>query len=232
MKPSQPLWTAAIGGLAVLACQSGDDHDHDTPEDTDVTDDTDAPEDTPEYDVTSTTSRPDLTFQQMADECAAAGGMMQTHATCAGNNACRGMSFNKWSKDFTHHTCRGLNSCGGASCVLLAEDRARPAADLYDQLCGSMCHGSDFTIYAPPGGDLDEARARFEGRTDRAIASIIAFGIAGHNENGSAYANMPAFHARLSLAELEALVDYVRSLPGEPANYEISGQTEDFTDAG
>jgi hypothetical protein len=235
-RPSPNLWTAAVAGLmSAVACgvASTDDHHHDA--DTDAasadTDPTETDDTEPADPILSTESRPDLTFQQMSDECEAAGGLMQTHATCAGNNACRGMSFNKWSKDYTEHTCRGLNSCGGASCVVLQEDQNRPVEELYDDYCGGMCHGADFTVFAPPDADLDAALAAYEARSTFTHLNMIAFGLKGMNASGTPYANMPAFYEKFSRAELERLAAYVKTLPATAAHFQVSGETEDFTEA-
>lgn len=230
--PSTTLLTAAVAGLlTAIACnQTADDHHQDdtdtldTPKETDTTD-------TPEYGITDRRELPDLTFAQFSTDCAARGGLVQTHATCAGNNACRGMSFNKWSKELTEHSCRALNSCGGASCVVLPDDEGRAPEDVYDQMCGSMCHGEAFTVFTPPGADLEVALAQFEARTTTALVSRVAFGLTGHNESGTAFANMPAFYSKLSRAEIERLVTYLQTLEAEAAHYAISGETEDFTDA-
>lgn len=234
-RPSARLWGAALAGLVgAVACGGGAKDPSASTDDSDSAPANDPVDDTPEEDtkeVLSNTKAPDLTLAAFTADCTTRGGVVQIHATCAGNNACAGMSFNKWSKDLTEHTCKGLNSCGGASCVVLPPDQGRDAAELYEERCGSMCHGSGFTLYVAPGVEHAAALAAFADRTPEAQLKIIAFGARGMTAAGTALANMPAFHGDLSRAEIERLVAHVRSLEVEATTYGIPGETEDFTDA-
>jgi hypothetical protein len=235
--PSPRLWRAALAGL-LGGCAEPAAHNHSGEEDP-VSESAAATDPVPEpelvcevpKEVTSTERVEDLTFASFRQDCFDRGGVVQSHATCAGNNACAGFSFNKWSKELTEHTCRGMNSCGGASCVVLPEDQGRDAADLYEQNCGSMCHGTNFTLYVPPGADPVAAEANFRARSFETHVAAIAFGLRGLTAAGNAYANMPAFHEKLSRAEIERLVAHLQSLDVEPSTFQVSGETEDFTEA-
>jgi hypothetical protein len=233
VRPSSTLWGAAVVGLlGVSGLSCSDSGEPGSVQDTPLVDEQDtAPAEPPEpMGILSTETLPELTFADFSDDCLGRGGVVQIHATCAGNNACRGMSFNKWSKQLTEHTCKGLNSCGGASCVVLPGDQGRTGAELYEESCGSMCHGDGFTVYVAPGTEHEAAMARFTARTPEAHVRIIAFGARGMTDAGTAYANMPGFHEKMSRAEIERLVAHLRTLEATPNTYGVPGETEDFTD--
>jgi hypothetical protein len=167
-------------------------------------------------------------FQAM---CTERGGLLQTHATCAGNNACAGFHFNKGSKIFTEHTCKAFNSCGGISCVVLPEDQGRSGEEIYNTSCGPACHGgiAEFKLWIHPGVDPVEAVADFEEHTTEYFTHMLAFGSRGMNESGTAYANVPARHETHSVAELIRVIDYLRTLPVNPIEeYTIVGETTDL----
>jgi hypothetical protein len=158
-----------------------------------------------------------VTFASFSADCDARGGLVQTHATCAGTNSCRGVSFNKFDFVLTEHTCRALNTCGGLSCVVLPEDAGRGGAALYGEFCAG-CHGGDgsdgekpFAVFVPRGGDADAAVARFVTGPIEPLVTRVAFGIVGVNENGTAASNMPGYHLQLSVAEIERLLAYLRA---------------------
>jgi hypothetical protein len=216
--PSEALLTAALSGLIAgtsMACG------------TEAT-----PESTTEKEgakITSQVKVPDMTFAKFSADCDARGGLVQTHAVCAGNNSCKGVSFNKYDLILSEHTCKAQNTCGGMSCVELAEDKRRPGVVTYAESCGG-CHGGGGTFHlpVPPGTNTASAAASFSLRSAKVQVSIVAFGIQGHNASGSASANMPAHYDRYSRAEIEGVVDYIRSLPVEAEEYGILGETEDI----
>ncbi len=232
---SAALWSAALAGLAGgVACGTTDTPTDDTDDavETDETDggETDESDDTETEGILSSERVPELNFATFSADCVTRGGIVQIHATCAGNNACAGMSFNKWSKDLTEHTCRGLNSCGGASCVVLQADQGRDPAELYDQYCGSMCHGEDFSLYVAPTMTPEDGEARFNTRSTETHMALIAFGATGMTPDGTPFANMPPFKDKFSRAELAGLVAFVKTLDVEVTTYGVPGETEDFTD--
>jgi hypothetical protein len=179
--------------------------------------------------VTATMTDTSMTFEKFSADCDKRGGLVQTHAVCSGNNACKGISFNKFSYERTEHTCKAMNSCGGMSCVVLPEDQGRTGETVYDESCGG-CHGekNKFTLYVPPGTDIDAAKAGFPKRSRDLQVAIVAFGLHGMNANGTASANMPAHHEKYSVAEIERVVTYVHALPLEVETYGVVGQTEDI----
>lgn len=184
--------------------------------------------------VIKETKIPDMTFARFTSECDARGGLVQTHAVCSGNNSCKGMSYNKYDNVLTEHSCKAANTCGGMSCVVLPPDKGAPAAGIFAKDC-SGCHDhggkGTFVFPVPPGTDLGMAEADWPNRSRTLQVMIVAFGTRGHNANGTAYANMPAFHEAYSRAEIERVVDHVRALPVVVEEYGIVGQTEDIEPA-
>jgi hypothetical protein len=169
--------------------------------------------------VLSTT---ELTFEEFFAKCEQRGGLMQTTAACAGNNACRGLSY--LGGTLVEHSCKAMNGCGpGMQCVDLPADQGRSGMDLYrGGTCASNCHGQFspsydagvFTLYVTPGTvTLDEAAARFHSGSKQRLRAIIGFGVHGIGDNGLAYANMPAFYTEYSVAELDRVIDHIRALP-------------------
>jgi hypothetical protein len=177
----------------------------------------------------------EIPFADFKTACDQRGGLIQTSATCAGINACRGFSTN--GTHLVEHSCKGLSGCGpGMSCVVLPADGKKTGKEIYEEQlpisgewgCGSTCHGqfnptydlNHFTLYVRPGTVTpDEALARFKtGSRDR-LSSIIAFGVQGLNENGAAYSTMSGYHSYYSVAEIGRLIDYVRTLPVEVKVY-------------
>jgi hypothetical protein len=173
-----------------------------------------------------------VTFAEFSAICEKRGGFVQTHATCAGNNACRGISY--LDGVTTEHSCKGMNHCGpGMSCVDLQKDSGLSGKDVYEKgTCAQMCHGqfspsydpSVFVLYLRPGGlSATQAEERFKTGSRLRLLSIVAFGSHGVNDDGTAYANMPAFYAKYSRAEIERVVDYARTLKIKSKTYEIVG---------
>lgn len=230
--PSAALWGAAVAGaLGALACEEAPapSDDSDTPAPADDSDDSDVVDPNAKV-ITSRQTLPDYTWTDMVTACEALGGLMQTHATCAGNNACRGLSFQKWTHELTEHTCRAMNACAGASCVVLPEDAGDTGPELYARHCSAGCHLEGFRVFHDPYTTGDEALLRHTAMSAAAMRSVVAFGVRGLNASGTASANMPAFHERLSVAEIDRVIAHARSLPAAVSVFEIVGETQDFTD--
>lgn len=170
-------------------------------------------------------------FAEFEAACELRGGVVQIHAACSGSNACRGMSYGNWGEDavLIEHTCAGMNGCNGWSCVELPAGEGRDGPTVYAASCGG-CHGWEgpletvdeagaevsipqFTVFLPPDADVDAALAALPARSQGELRATVAFGRSGVSEGGRAYANMPAFHERLSLAEVDAVIAYVRTMP-------------------
>jgi hypothetical protein len=177
--------------------------------------------------VTSTSVDKTLTLASFTTLCDARGGLVQTHASCAGANTCAGVSFHTGSGKLSEHTCKGANSCSGMSCVDLPEDRGLTGAQMLEgspeasmddsQPQCSFCHGEGKTAFVlpiAPGSDAAAAVAAFNAKSDAALVGAIAFGIHGVKD-GTAYANMPGFYKIYSQAEIKRLVTHLRSLPLE-----------------
>lgn len=239
-RPSD-LVLAAVAGLLGLTGCAGDDAADGTspdgasdtcPEPTDTeTSDTGPTSSTPTGPITLTTELNEtIKFADFAEMCTERGGLLQTHATCAGNNFCRGFHFNKNSKMFTEHTCKAFNSCGGISCVILPEDQGRTGEQIYNESCGPACHGGTdmFKIWVHPGDDPAETEAHVDALTTDYLIHMLAFGSRGMNASGTAYANVPHRHETHSRAELIRVVEYFRTLPTEPEEYTILGENADL----
>ena len=147
--------------------------------------------------------------------CTSRNGYLQTHAWCAGNNSCKGVS---WSFGvLTDHSCAGMNTCEGFSCVDSIADKGAMGAAIFTTSCKG-CHGAvagSFQLVVKPGTGADRVAA-FQAQTPEnaeRLLSTVAFGTQGHNSNGTSYTNMPTFRAQLSKAEIKRVVDYVRALP-------------------
>ncbi|MEQ1504824.1 MAG: c-type cytochrome [Myxococcota bacterium] len=150
-------------------------------------------------------------------------GVVEMHASCSGVNACRGMSYGDWGEDaiLTDHGCRAMNWCVGWSCVETGPGLNTPVEEMYATNC-AYCHnwveGDEnpapaFKVMVPPGQDPAAVLAAFPTLPDERLRSAIAFGKAGITSSGHAYANMPTFVKRMSRAEIDTMVAYVRSLP-------------------
>jgi hypothetical protein len=172
--------------------------------------------------VTSVEVVADMTVERFIDDCDALNGFVQFHATCAGVNSCRGLSFNRFSNELMEHTCRAVNSCGGYSCVVAPEDSGRTGAEVYAIGC-TGCHGdSTFGLFVPEGSDLAAAEASFLDRPVAVQVARVAFGIQGtYDPAGFSYASMPAFHERFSRAEIERAVEHVRTMPLAASEYPV-----------
>ena len=228
IKPSASLAAAAMAGLlgmGVSACGK-------LPLSKDKKDDQAATTTATDPKVTSKKNVPDMTFALFAEQCKGRSGLVETHAACGGSGSCKGMSFNKYSKDLIEHTCKGANSCAGISCVDTPSDTNLTGEALYQKAC-SECHagmtgdqadGTKFKVYYPKGGDATKAETDFRNRSVASHVSIVAFGTHGTNPSGSEYSNMPAYFAKYSRAEIERVVTYVRTLTPSVKEYEILGE--------
>lgn len=219
----RPLLTAALAGLMGVSCGEREKEKI-----------VEVPTETKAGLVTSTSVDKTLTLASFSSLCEARGGLVQTHASCAGANTCAGVSFHTPSGKLSEHTCKGANSCAGMSCVDLPDDRGltgeqilegAPEASMgeSDVQC-SFCHGEGKTAFVlpiAPGTDAAAVSAAFQNKSDVAMIGAIAFGIHGINADGTAYANMPAFYKVYSLAEMKRLVTHLRSLPLETKTWRV-----------
>jgi hypothetical protein len=246
------LLVAAVAGLFGFAGCSGpsstdqpgtDGPECPSPEPTGDTSDTTEPTEPTGPVAISSEKNTTITFADFSQECLERDGLMQTHATCAGNNACQGFHFNKFSKMLTEHTCRAFNSCGGISCVILPEDQGRDAEQMYNETCGPACHGGTdvFKLWIHPSKVVDDtpealaaAQAQqlehFQSMTMEYWLHMLAFGSRGMNESGTAFADVPHRYDTHSRAELERVMEYVKTLPIEYQVFSILGETADLQD--
>lgn len=179
-----------------------------------------------------------MTTSTFTARCTQDGGLVQTHAVCGGVNACRGYSFNKYDFVLTEHTCKAMNTCGGISCVVLPEDSGLDAEEMFDVSCAG-CHAErdeagelvGFYLYVPttePPVDEDEAIADFLDLPQAHVVTSLAFGTDGRNVGGSSYSNMAPYHELYSVAELQRLTDYIRTLPMIVTEYGVLGENEEL----
>ena len=199
----QSLIGAAVTGLLVGGCASGDSNADE------------APRELRRWQVA------DLTVENFEAVCEERGGLTQTHATCGGNNACRGLDFNSWDPTtIVEHTCKGFSACKGLSCVDLPKDGGRSGEKIYKDEC-AKCHGGDekspdadkvYKVFLAPGDKAEEELARFQDTADKALVKMTAFGAIGYYKDGTPYSNMPPFYADLSVAELRRVVDHLKGL--------------------
>ncbi len=155
-------------------------------------------------------------------------GVVQTHASCAGVVAGRGMHLHPWRQLFVHD-CRAVNHCAAWSCTEMAAGDDRSGEEVYQTAGCTNCHaGTDgaFKLPVPSEADLATIAEDFDVRPDSRLAASIAFGIAGVSPGGVAYANMPGHLHQLSRAELDAVVAWVRQLRLEVAPFVWGDATE------
>lgn len=161
-----------------------------------------------------------ISFEEFAAACAksamvlgkAEPGVANTHSSCSGTNACRGMHLHPWG-EFFEHDCRGVNHCAGWSCTEMAPDQKREPATLFKDAGCNNCHhdpAADFVVLVPPGEDATAAPAKLLAKSDDHLRSAIAFGISGVGPNGFAYQNMPHHYDVMSRAEMNALISWIR----------------------
>lgn len=182
--------------------------------------------------VTSTTVDKTITLTSFLAQCETRGGVVQTHASCAGANTCAGISFHSSSGKLSEHSCKAANICSGMSCVDLPADRGLTGAEILEgsntasmgesEVQCNFCHGEGKTAFVLPIAPYADAAASttaFQAKSDATLMVAIAFGIHGVNADGTAYANMPGFYLSYSLAEMKRLVTHLRSLPLETKNW-------------
>ena len=165
-------------------------------------------------------------FAELTTECDERGGYVQIHAACGGVGSCAGFSVGDWNPDIkSEHTCAGLNGCNGLSCVDLPADSGKTAAEILEEQLPEggpapcmNCHAdwtedgpdtSVFKVYTLPGSGRD--LSNWLDMPAEEQARIIAFGAHGTFE-GRAYSNMLGYHKIYSRAEIERVVEYIRTI--------------------
>lgn len=232
--PSAALWAAALAGLAGLTTACGNDPPADdlidaAPADAAAPDAPDVVVDAaPDVDANPITSEVEgtRTFASVIAECDTLHGYTQLTAACSGNNSCAGFSYGDWDPGVTtYHTCAGLNGCNGISCVVLPADSGKTGQQIYEEDLPETgprsclnCHaewsdtGPDrtkFKLWLPPGSTrtaanwLDTSAATQE--------RVVAFGSTGRLASGAAFAYMRAYHKLYARAEIERVVQYIRT---------------------
>ncbi len=171
-----------------------------------------------------------ISFEEFSAACAkhamvlgkAEPGVVNTHSTCAGTSACRGMQLHPWG-EFFEHDCRGVNYCAGWSCTETAVDQKRDGATLFKAAGCNNCHHEenfDFVVLVPQGEDATAAPANLLAESDDHLRSSIAFGIRGVQPNGVAYQNMPQHYDVMSRAEMNTMIGWIRTAKLVGANFD------------
>lgn len=235
--PSQRIWLSAMAGLLGLGAACGGDsnveedpHQHDAAA---VDAGGDASSDaTPTKVIRETPG--EHTFAELKAMCDERGGYTEIHSACSGSNTCAGFSYGDWgdSAVLVEHSCNAVSGCNGIGCVDLPSDTApghgRSAEEILAEMVPDVegvaqrscnyCHaawsdeGFDPTIFKlrlPPGsprnlGNWKDTPAEVQER-------IIAFGAHGVYSDGTAYSSMAGYYQKLSRAEIERVVEYIRS---------------------
>lgn len=176
----------------------------------------------------------EISLEEFADACAESAqllgdglpGFVQYHASCAGNNACRGMVLQSWGELY-EHSCRGSNFCAGWSCVQAAADEGRDGQASFDAAHCAYCHSTEdgsFGIPVPPDEDISMYLDQFwDKRSDEYMRSLIAFGVNYISPDGFAVANMPGSYKVLSRAEIDRLIELLRALPVSGHQFDLPG---------
>lgn len=178
------------------------------------------------------------TFAEIEAECDDRGGFTQVHAACSGVNGCAGFSYGDWNPGvLTEHTCAGVNGCNGISCVVLPEDSGKTGKEIYEEALPETgprsctnCHA----VWGDDGPDLTKFKLYLLAGSPRnesnwldypapAQVRTVAFGKQGLLPNGAAYSAMAGYHKLYSRAEIERVVEYIRtSLQVVPATIKVS----------
>lgn len=169
------------------------------------------------------------TFEGLTAECDTRGGYIEIHAACAGVNTCAGFSYGDWEPGvLTEHTCAASNGCNGLSCVVLPQDSGKTPQEILQaeslpeygpQPCMNCHaewtdHGVDttkFNVWVVPGSGRDLTNWLDLPRA--AQARTVAFGKASLLPDGTAYHGMAPYYKLYARAEIERLVDYIRTSP-------------------
>jgi len=232
--PSSALWAAALTGLFGFGCSDSGkvkfDPTVDAAVDAKADAAPDAPPDAPPSKVISETEG-DRTFAAIEVECDTRHGYTQVTSACAGNNSCAGFSYGDWDPGITtEHSCAGVNGCNGISCVVLPPDSGKTALqvlsgegvtfDEYGPQTCMNCHGdwsgpqpdpTKFEVWLMPGSG--RTPANWLDNSAKAQARTIAFGKHGLLADGAAYTSMQGYWKYYSRAEIERVVQYIRTTP-------------------
>jgi hypothetical protein len=182
-------------------------------------------------------------YAALEERCVEAGGYVQIHAACAGNNFCAGFSYGDWGdgSQLQEHSCAGVNGCNGISCVYMAKGEGRTGKEIYEDLepppgapiACTGCHTgfneddlsanlTKFKVFVKPG----ETRASdFSDISELQQQSIVAFGKTTFTAEGHALANMAGYWKLLSREEIIAVVKYIREeLTPQVYEYRVGDQ--------
>lgn len=236
-EPSRRLWTAAMAGLLGLgAVACGESKNKEEPDPTQVDAAVpDAPVDAASTKIISETPV-QHTFAELKAMCDARGGYTEIYAACSGTNTCAGFSYGDWGEDavLTEHSCNAVSGCAGMGCVVLPSDTApghgRSAVDILGaalpdtegvaQRSCNYCHAewsedgskfdaTKFKVLVAPGSG--RTLANWLDRPAETQARMLAFGVHGEYANGVQYGHMAAYYKLYSRAEIERVVDYIRT---------------------
>jgi hypothetical protein len=240
-EPSSRVWASALAGLlGVGGAACGDEHHHVDPDPdpidapaVDAATDAgiDAPTDaTPSKIISETVVQ--HSFAELRAMCDQRGGYIEIYASCSGSNTCAGFSYGDWGDGATliEHSCNAVSGCNGLGCVVLPADSGMSALDILEaelpdtegvaQRSCNYCHAewsedfstfdaTKFKVHVVPGSG--RTLATWLERTPEQMARIIAFGSHGQYADGTQYSHMQGYYKMYSRAEIERVVDYVRT---------------------
>ncbi|MEY4514721.1 MAG: hypothetical protein RLZZ450_6843 [Pseudomonadota bacterium] len=185
--------------------------------------------------ITTKETEGDVTLATLKAQCVALGGYPQIHAACAGANNCKGFSYGDWSPGVTsEHSCASANGCTGLSCVVLPKDTGKTGKEVYESdkyaaggpssclNCHAVWNGKDaagnhlppdttkFKVWQLPGGTRTEQN--WLELSAEAQEAVVAFGRTGVMADGTAQVSMRGYHQLISRAEVQRVVQYLRTL--------------------
>ncbi len=236
--PSSRLWAAALSGLLGLGAVACSDDAKVTPDPDPVPDaavvvppidaaSIDAPPEEPSKVISETEGN--RTFAEVKAACDARDGYVEIISACSGMNKCAGFFYGDWDPGLTtEHSCSGVNGCNGISCVVLPPDSgktalqvlsgegvtfetygAQPCSNCHADFSGAQPDSTKFKVWLHPGEGRNASN--WLSRSAEAQAKMIAFGTHGVLDDGTAYASMQGYWKIYSRAEIERVVEYIRT---------------------
>jgi mono/diheme cytochrome c family protein len=115
--------------------------------------------------------------------------------------------------------------------VELAEPSDRDGAAVFSEANCIWCHAADggaFKVQVPASvADVEACLTEFAGRDDRRWRAAIAFGIRGITAGNTAHSLMPSHYRELSLAEVDAVIGYIRGLEHVAEVYRFDDESDE-----
>jgi hypothetical protein len=172
---------------------------------------------------------------------------VQIHGSCAGVNTCRGFFYGDWDEaaQLIEHTCSGVNGCAGLSCLTTADEPDgggmtgeeimklddawfEERAGQYGPRPCKTCHivssfnedkqDYDYSqLKIPVWASSGRNASNWLKRPAAYQETLVAFGAQGITDEGIRYSNMASYAKLLSKAEIQRVVQYMRSFDPRPS---------------